>query len=335
MSARRRTRALIVAPVVVASLALAGCTGAEPSDAAFRTAELVVQVTEVHEATGMTLLEGPVITPDGELLVVDVTAPPGEPSVLRIDLDDAEVSAVSDADGGAYTSAQISPLDGRLYLTDFATGSIVSMTTDGDDRTVFFAGQVEGTAMNPDDIAFSESGDLYITDSLGYGSPYWAPQGRIVRIDESTAEATVVARDLAAPNGISFDLDDAGLWVSNNGSNQVDYLRLSDDGGSVTTAHPAIRFDGGTSQIDSNAVDADGNLYQAVHGQPSIVVYSPTGEHLTTVSIPDDVEGLSSATNIAIAPGTTDAYMTVSGTAGGFVYSFEALAEGIRQSNGG
>jgi len=27
--------------------------------------------------------------------------------------------------------------------------------------------------------------------------------------------------------------------------------------------------------------------------------------------------------------------MTVSGAAGGFVYAFEALAEGIRQSNGG
>lgn len=35
------------------------------------------------------------------------------------------------------------------------------------------------------------------------------------------------------------------------------------------------------------------------------------------------------------APHTTDAYMTVSGPAGGFVYEFEALAEGIRQSNGG
>ncbi|MFC8799041.1 hypothetical protein ACFT2C_15000 [Promicromonospora sp. NPDC057138] len=34
-------------------------------------------------------------------------------------------------------------------------------------------------------------------------------------------------------------------------------------------------------------------------------------------------------------PGTTDAYMTRSGAAGGFVYEFDALAEGIRQSNGG
>lgn len=104
----------------------------------------------------------------------------------------------------------------------------------------------------------------------------------------------------------------------------------------METSHAAVHFDGGTSQVDSNAVDAAGNVYQAVHGQPAIFVYSSTGEHLTTISVPsDDAEGLDSATNVAIAQGTTDAYMTVSGNDGGFVYTFDALDEGIRQSNGG
>ena len=44
---------------------------------------------------------------------------------------------------------------------------------------------------------------------------------------------------------------------------------------------------------------------------------------------------MDTATNVAIEPGTTDAYMTVSGQDGGFVYEFEAFGEGIRQSNGG
>jgi lactonase len=51
--------------------------------------------------------------------------------------------------------------------------------------------------------------------------------------------------------------------------------------------------------------------------------------------VPSKARGLTSATNVAIKLGTTDAYMTVSGPAGGFVYEFEALADGIRQSNGG
>ena len=76
-----RRRALAV-PVLLVG-ALAGCTDAgdptaAPSTAApsVVTAERVLQVTEVHETTGMTLLEGPTFGPDGSLYVVDVTAPP-------------------------------------------------------------------------------------------------------------------------------------------------------------------------------------------------------------------------------------------------------------------
>ena len=91
-------------------------------------------------------------------------------------------------------------------------------------------------------------------------------------------------------------------------------------------------------QVDGVRVrlgDTAGNVYQGMHGRPEVRVYGPDGTHLTTVSIPAEDDGLQSATNIAIRPGTTDAYATVSGPAGGFVYRFDALAEGVRQSNGG
>src|SRR5699024_12383095 len=104
----------------------------------------------------------------------------------------------------------------------------------------------------------------------------------------------------------------------------------------VASAHPRVEFDGCTSWVDTNAVDAERNIDQAVHGQPRIHVYSATGEKLATVGVPSEAaEGVDTATNVAIEPGTTDAYMTVSGQDGGFVYEFEAFGEGIRQSNGG
>ena len=43
----------------------------------------------------------------------------------------------------------------------------------------------------------------------------------------------------------------------------------------------------------------------------------------------------SASANVAITPGGTKAYMTVSGPAGGYLYAFDALAKGVRQSNGG
>ncbi|WP_017606828.1 SMP-30/gluconolactonase/LRE family protein [Nocardiopsis alkaliphila] len=327
----------------LAALSLAGVAVGCANDADTRsprptdqTAELLLQVTSVHEETGMTLLEGPTFDEDGHLLVVDVTAPPGEPKVMRVDVEALEAETVFTDEAGVYTSAQFSPLDGRLYLTDIMGGTIVSITPEGEDETVFFSGDVDGARMHPDDVAFDEAGNLYVSDTTGFMSPAWEEEGRVVRIDGRSGQATVLAEDLPAPNGISFDEDFAGLWVGQYAANRVDYYALNEDGTQVETSHAAIHFDGGKSRIDSIAVDAGGNLYQAVHGQPSIFVYSSTGRHLATVTVPEEAaEGLDTATNVAIAPGTTEAYVTVSGEDGGFVYTFDALDEGIRQSNGG
>ncbi|MFJ6572530.1 SMP-30/gluconolactonase/LRE family protein [Streptomyces sp. NPDC091292] len=295
------------------------------------TAQKVMQVTKVHEETGMTLLEGPVFAPDGSLLVVDVTAPEGKPKVIRVDVRKKTSRAVHTDGRGAYTSAQFSPYDGRIYLTDFH-GEVVSLAPDGTDPRTFFSGEVDGAPMNPDDIAFDQDGNLYLSDSRGLSEG--EAHGRVVRIDRDGGKATVLADGLAATNGISFDADYRGLWFSELTENRISYLRLDEDG-KVVSRHTAIRVDGGIAQTDSIAVDADGNLYQGLHGRPAMIVYSKHGERLATVEIPGRAEGLESATNVAITPGGTRAYMTVSGPAGGYLYAFDALAEGVRQSNGG
>ncbi|MGW2091061.1 SMP-30/gluconolactonase/LRE family protein [Promicromonospora sukumoe] len=339
-----RGRSVAVA-IAVGALALAGCaagptagvpasSGGAAAGAVPRvTAERVLQVTSVHEETGMTLLEGPVFLDDGRLHLVDVTAPAGEPKVLAVDVGTREVDAVYTDEAGAYTSAQVSPYDGRLYLTDYAGGRIVSITPDGTDPRVFAGGRVKGRAMHLDDLTFDDDGHLYVTDSSPVAYPAGTADGRVLRFDRDTGRATVLAGNLPNPNGISFDLDGGTLWVSLLDANRIDRLVLDDAGTAVTAGHTAIQVDGGVAQTDSNAVDAAGNLYQGMHGLPDVRVYGPDGTHLTTVSVPD--EGLLSATNVAIRPGTTDAYVTVSGPAGGFVYRFDALAQGVRQSNGG
>lgn len=296
-------------------------------------AQKVMQLTKVHPETGMTLLEGPAFDADGNLIVVDVTAPAGEPKVLRVDVKKKTSRQVHTDDRGTYTSAQFSPYDGRIYLTDFSHGEIVSMAPDGSDPRTFFSGEVDGAAMNPDDLAFDQEGNLYVSDSRGMSEG--EAKGRVVRIDRGGKNATVLADELAAPNGISFDTEYRGLWVSELTQNRVSYLRL-DGKGQVVSRHTAIRVDGGIAQTDSIAVDADGNLYQALHGRPAMAVYDRHGERLATVEVPARAAGgLESATNVAITPGGTKAYMTVSGPAGGYLYSFDALAEGVRQSNGG
>ena len=336
----QRSSASVVPAAIAITLALSSCTAAAPSSTteapipSRETAIELLQATSVHEATGMTLLEGPTVGPDGDLYIVDVTAPAGSPKVMAIDPGSREKRIVYTDDTSAFTSAQFSPHDGRLYLTDFL-GSILSITPDGKDPQVFFTGPVAGAPMNPDDISFDQDGNLYITDSTGAQDPYWKPQGRLVRIDGRTAEATVLAHELPAPNGLAFTPGFDGLWVSHNTANRIDYIRLSGNGREMKTAHPAIHVSAGVSQIDSLAVDADGNLYVGFHNRAAVFVYDTAGEHISTISIPSQNGGLSSATNIAIAPGTTDGYVTVSGKEGGWIYTFRSLAGGIRQSNGG
>lgn len=342
----RRARSLLGATLVVLTLPLAGCIDpGEPAEAQKSaaavdeprrlTAERVLQVTSPHEATGMTLLEGPTFDEEGRLHLVDVTAPAGEPKVMRIDLDSSEVTPVFTDESGAYTSAQWGPTDGRLYLTDYASGRIISITAKGEDPRTVFEGEVEGRVMHPDDLAFDEEGNLFVSDSARTAYPEGDPAGRVVRIDAASGDAAVLADDQPNPNGISYDAKSSALWVSQLDANRIDRLLLNEDGTAVTTGHAAIHVDGGSSQTDSNALDAEGNLYQGVHGIPRILVYGPDGRHRATVDLPAGDDGLESATNIAIEPGTTDAYVTVSGPAGGYVYRFEALAEGTRASNGG
>lgn len=344
-----QTRA-IVPPLLLLIFALTSCSAGDASTEApaavgdsaagaspeVQQAEHVLKVTSVHAATGMTLLEGPTFGPDGELYLVDVTAPPGQPKVLRVDLKEETVAATYTDEGSALTSAQFSPRDGRLYVTDFVEGTIRSMKEDGTDVQAFFEGPVDGRQMQPDDISFDAGGNLFITDAAGARDPYWETTGRIIRIDATSGDATVLADDLPSPNGIGFSPDDSSLWISLNTGNRIDHLTLSEDGTEVATAFPAIHASVGQAQLDSIAVDSDGNLYVGLHNRPEILVYDTAGRMISTISVPaGDRDGLSSATNVAIKPGSTEAYATISGSNGGHLYRFTALAEGIRQSNGG
>ncbi|CAM5404013.1 hypothetical protein SALBM135S_01334 [Streptomyces alboniger] len=340
---RSRPRAALAALAAVGLLALTGCGTQTHAPAASRPAPSgegrtirateVAHVTDPHEATGRTLLEGPVLAEDGDLYVVDVTAPPGSPKVLSVDPTTGRHKGVYTDKTGAYTSAQLSPYDGRLYLTDYH-GPVVSIEPDGSDPRTFFSGEVDGSPMNLDDIAFDDDGNLYVSDL--HGMKPGEATGRIVRIDRDGKGTTVLADGLAHPNGVMFDRGLRGLWISELAENTISYLLLDAGRTAVTSQHEAIHVNAGVAQTDSIAVDADGNLYQGLHGRPAMAVYSRNGERLATVEVPAKAaKGLESATNVAISPGGTKAYMTVSGPAGGYVFSFTALAEGIRQSNGG
>lgn len=106
-----------IAMTAALTLSLAGCGDSQPPEdsggknpaqeaTALVTTERVLKVSSPHDQTGMTLLEGPTFDEEGRLYLVDVTAPPGGPKVMRIDLESDEVEPVFTDETGAYTSAQ-------------------------------------------------------------------------------------------------------------------------------------------------------------------------------------------------------------------------------------
>lgn len=211
-------------------------------------------------------------------------------------------------------------------------GSAVrSISTEGTDPQAVFEGEIDGSPMQPDDLAFGPDGSMYISDTTGLGGTS-GEVGRVIRVTPD-GDASVFAENLPAPNGISFDENLAGLWVAQYNANRIDYLSLDADG-ELAEAHGAIHIDAGRARVDSTAVDADGNIYQMFHNRTAVEVFDHDGAHLETIEVPNDHE-LGSATNIAIEPGTTNGVITVSGDDGGHLYTFDAPAEGTRQSNGG
>ena len=64
--------------------------------------------------------------------------------------------------------------------------------------------------------------------------------------------------------------------------------------------------------------------------QGRFLILSPTGIPIAQVLIPGRDEGkLLRTTNIAFKPGTDQAYVTVSGKGGAWIYKFKGLAKGL------
>jgi lactonase len=298
---------------------------------------VVVKVSDRHDDSPLgpnyqSLLEGPAFGPDGDLYLTDAAAPAGEPKVLKVDLDTKKVTPLHTDDSSIYSSAQFSPKDGKLYLTDFK-GRVERMEPDGSEVTTVFEGPVDGRMTVTDDIAFDAEGNMYITDFVG--TP-WEPTGRLVRLDADGTSPTVLQGGLARPNGIAFTPDYSRLWVAEQTANRISSFGLGDGGTSVipNDAFIGMRVDNGIREanagvvpiaLDSTAVDADGNVYQAVHGGGRILVWNQAGTLRAVVTFADK-----DVTNLAIEPGTRNAYATVGGETGGFIYRFKALGEGIR-----
>ena len=298
-----------------------------------------VTLTEV--ARGLRFPEGPVVMPDGSLLVVEIAAG----TLARIGAA-GERSIVAQPGGGPNGTA-IGP-DGRCYICNnggFAwrerNGSMLPVgTAEGyaggsiqavDLRTgavQVIHDRIEGRKLNgPNDIVFDAAGGFWFTDPghahgriRDRGAVYYAlPDGSTIR---------EVIYPLEMPNGIALSPDGGTLYVAETMTGRLWAWNLAGPGrierGQRNILGGSGRIViglGGFRLFDSMAVDTAGNIHVGTVPD-GISVISPGGRLLDQIAMPEPF-----ATNLCFGgPDMRTVYVTLSST--GRVVAFDGCYQG-------
>lgn len=286
------------------------------------TAEHWVTINPDPQAMG---LEGPIFDKAGNLYVCHSSPMPFDKSKILKITPEKEISVFCEA-------APLMPVgltvhkDGRIFAACIS-GEILILNADGS-RCKLIEPSYDGTRMAPDDLVFDFKGNLYFTDMRGHIAN---PIGSVFRLDADGdyEKLTQITGGLCMPNGIAFSPDQRDLWVGETTRNTVTRLAMSADGyifefGGVMPVYNNM----GTGHPDSMKVDSAGNVYQAMMQGGRILVLNSMGIPVANVLVPDRDEGKNlRSPNLAIKPGTDEAYFVAAGTDGARIFKFTALAE--------
>ncbi len=260
-------------------------------------------------ATGLEFPEGPVVLPNGDLIVTEIRAG----RLSRVTPDGA-VSLFA-ATGGGPNGAAIGP-DGAIFVAQnggFEWVERVSQTTGqralypGDRARDYLGGQIQRVAPDgggvttlyrecdgeplkgPNDLVFDREGNFYFTDhGKTYGRQrdrtgvfYAAPDGSMIK---------EIIFPLEAPNGIGLSPDGRTLYVAETPTGRVWAFEIVGPGnigkrrviGTVPGAPPLnVAF------CDSLCVDAEGNVIVATIVNGGVTSINPESGRMTHTPCPD------------------------------------------------
>lgn len=282
-------------------------------------------------ADGLRFPEGPVVMPDGMVIVVEIEAG----RITRVHPDGRKETVATP--GGGPNGLAMGP-DGKLYCcnnggfdyveangmlaphgiaSDYSGGRIerIDLAT-GVIEVLYKSGDFGCTLRGPNDIVFDTHGGFWFTD---HGKQNFQTRCHdIVGVFYAKADGSHLEEVIFPsynPNGIGLSPDGARLYAAETFTCRLTQFNVIAPGKVDQTAGPGgpgipLYRPAGYKFFDSLALEANGNICVATIGECGISVVSPTGELVEFVPT-DDIF----TTNIAFGGADMmDAYVTLSGT---------------------
>jgi gluconolactonase len=288
-------------------------------------------------AAGLRFPEGPVVMPDGAIVLVEIEAR----RLTRVSLDGRK-ETIAQMSGGPNGAAL--GTDGWIYVTNnggfdwredahglFPVGQAADYSGGRIERVHPQTGKIEtlysacdGRGLRgPNDLVLDRAGDIYFTD-LGKTRAHDLDRGGVYYAKRDGSHITRIAGPTITANGCSLAPDERSLYFVETDSARLWAIDLEAPGVPRRQGFPSpngARFvaqPGGQYQrYDSMAVDAAGNVCIATLMSGGITIIPPDGEHVRFLPMPDVM-----TTNLCFGgPDLGTAYVTLS--AGGRLVAFD------------
>jgi gluconolactonase len=244
--------------------------------------------------TGFIFTEGPVWHPlDHYLLFSDM---PGD--VRRRwdpEHDVTEVKRPANKCNGMTYDADL-----NLIVCEHATSLLVRERPDG--RREVLASHFQGRELNsPNDVCMRSDGSIYFTDPIYGRSPHYGVerphhlgfQG-VYRVPSAGGAPQLVVDDdlFNQPNGLCFSPDEKLLYINDSARKLIRVFDVSADGSLANARKFATGIASETEPggPDGMKCDERGNVWVTAPG--GLWVYSPSGEHIGKVRVPEQVANL-------------------------------------------
>jgi gluconolactonase len=256
--------------------------------------DLVDENAEVEQiATGFTFTEGPIWMKDGSLHFSDMPAdkrrrwhPTEGVTVLR--------------DPSNKCNGMTLDNDGNLIVCEHVTSSVVRESPDGSKRETLATHWGDKELNSPNDVIVASDGSIIFTDPTYGRMPGFGLEREqdldfqgVYRLPAGGGDLQLLVDDFEQPNGLCFSPDESLLYINDT---ERAHIRVFDVGPDDQLSNGRVFAESiGDGDLEKGVVDgmkADerGDIY--VTGPQGIWVFSPEGEHLGVIQIPESTGNL-------------------------------------------